>query len=68
MKPTEKQLRAINFIEENLNIQFEGSTKQDAWKFINEHIEESKNIVRSPEDDPRDSYLFIEPFDEEWCY
>ena len=36
--PTEKQRSFIKEIEGLLKIKFEGRTKQDAWKFINDNI------------------------------
>ncbi|MEK5209644.1 hypothetical protein [Psychrobacillus sp. FSL H8-0510] len=39
---TENQWLAIILIYENLQIEFDGETKQDARIFINRHIEDSK--------------------------
>jgi hypothetical protein len=45
--PSEKQFKVIGFIEWNLQdsgVKFTGSTKQDAQKFIAEHIEDSRRV------------------------
>lgn len=39
---TDRQLNTIRMIETNINIKFDGETYQDAWKFINENMEISK--------------------------
>jgi hypothetical protein len=41
-KPTENQIRVIGYIEQNLNLKFQGATITDAQEFISIHIEESK--------------------------
>ena len=41
-KPTEKQLRIIKYIYDNLDMQFSGTTKEEASRFISENIEKSK--------------------------
>lgn len=38
---TEKQQKCIRYICSTLGIQFQGSTKQDAWQFIHDHIEQA---------------------------
>jgi len=37
MKPTEKQLNYIKFIEEETGIDFTGTTKEEASKYISEN-------------------------------
>jgi hypothetical protein len=39
---TDSQTRVIKMIESNLHIEFSGKTYQDAWKFINENMEKSR--------------------------
>jgi hypothetical protein len=41
---TEKQMKCIGYIEQNTGIIFEGSTFEDARKFINDNIEESRRV------------------------
>jgi len=46
-RPTDKQMEAIRNIERNLPyIKFVGKSKQDAFRFINEHMELSKAAYR----------------------
>lgn len=44
--PTEKQLDFIKKIEGLLKVKFEGGTKQDAWKFINDNIDRFRQRQR----------------------
>lgn len=42
MQITDKQMKVIYFIQNNLRITFQGTTRQDAIFFISAHIAESK--------------------------
>lgn len=42
MEITDKQQKCIEKIESYLEVKFTGRTKQDASKFISEHLQESK--------------------------
>lgn len=43
---TEKQRSVINMIENNLQIEFKGTTKEDARDFISKNIEKSKQATQ----------------------
>ena len=42
---TDKQRRAINFIESVLEIKYKGSSDKDAWNFINKNLENAKKCA-----------------------
>lgn len=42
MEPSDSQLRVIKYIKKNLDINFEGKTKEEARLFISEHMDKSK--------------------------
>lgn len=44
---TEKQKNYIDWICNVLDIKFKGTTKQEAWKFINEYKDEAHSTYRS---------------------
>lgn len=39
LKPTQKQLKIVENIEETLSVKFTGKTKEDARKFIDTHMD-----------------------------
>lgn len=47
MKPTQKQLDFIGGIEETTGYLFKGTTKEEASKFISEHIDEHYKIAKT---------------------
>lgn len=49
-KPTTGQLKVIYFIENNLDIKFDGETVSEAREFISEHIEKSKKASTEHKD------------------
>ena len=50
---TERQLETIALIQQNLNIEFTGRTKQEATAFISNHLEMSKKAVRESTEEER---------------
>ncbi len=44
--PTEKQLKVIRSIEDELGLKFVGKTIKDAYKFIGENIEDCRGVYR----------------------
>ena len=46
-KPTEKQLKYIKVISENLGINFTGTTKEDARQWLSENIPKHKEYLKN---------------------
>lgn len=73
LEPTEKQRKCAAWISRVLHIEFEASTKESYWNFINEHIEEAKKAeeVKKVKYIPRynkHSYSKSYFIDDEDCY
>lgn len=54
---TDKQRRCIDWICEMLEIEFTGTTKKEAWEFINQYKYEADNLRNTYRFDDSD-YLF----------
>lgn len=54
LQPTDKQKKTVLFIENRLNISFNGEElKTDYWKFISEYFNKAKEVkYYTPVDDP----------------
>lgn len=48
---SEEQSKVIKYIEENLEIEFEGKTKQEARLFISVHIEDSQKAHKKKKEE-----------------
>lgn len=50
MKPTSRQIAAVHFCEEWLDISFEGDIKdrQQVSSFLNKYLDNAKNLYREP--------------------
>lgn len=53
---TEAQKRVISMIENNLNIKFQGSTKEETRKFISSHMEQSRAAAAEYKQNQREIY------------
>lgn len=55
---TEKQRKCIDWICGMLEIKFTGTTKKDAWEFINKYKDEADNLKNTYRFDETDYMLF----------